>query len=41
MWRTLSFWLAVAVVAVVAVVAFKVIAVQIPWSPLRTVAGAI
>jgi len=41
MGRTLAFWLTVALVAIVAVVGFKLLAHYVPWQPLQTVAGAI
>lgn len=40
-WRDLSFWISVALVAVVAVVVFKLLAAKVSWAPLQTVAGAI
>ncbi len=41
MGRTFAFWLTVGLVAVIAVVTFKLLAARIPWSPLQAVAGAI
>lgn len=37
----LAFWVAVGLVAVVAVVLFKVIFAKVPFPPLQTVAAAI
>jgi len=39
--RTYAFWLAVALVAVAAVVFFKLIAAKISYAPLQTIAGSI
>jgi len=39
--RTYAFWLAVALVAVAAVVAFKIVAAKVSYAPLRTIAGSI
>ncbi len=39
--RDLFFWLAVAIVAIVAVVIFKVVGVKVPWHPVQVLAAAV
>lgn len=41
MWRNASFWFSVGLVAIAAVVLFKLLATKVSWAPLQTVAGAI
>lgn len=36
----IGFWVAVAMVAVAAVVLFKIVAANVPWSPLQKLAAA-
>lgn len=36
----IAFWLAVAVVAIAAVILFKIVGVKVPWHPVQVLAAA-